>query len=115
MNDSEINSSGDLAGQVAALQRQVFTLLLALIVVSGTLTVGKAALTITAANASKLYGATLPTFTATYSGFVNGDSASILTTPPTLTTTATAASAARKRLLPVRGFSRFHAEAGSRE
>jgi hypothetical protein len=36
MNDSEINSPGDLAGQVAALQRQVFTLLLALIVVSGT-------------------------------------------------------------------------------
>ena len=37
MNDSEINSSSDLAGQVAALQRQVFALLLALIVVSGTL------------------------------------------------------------------------------
>jgi hypothetical protein len=37
MNDSEINSPGDLAGRVAALQRQVFTLLLALIVVSGTL------------------------------------------------------------------------------
>ena len=34
MNDS--NSPSDLAGQVAALQRQVFTLLLALIVVSGT-------------------------------------------------------------------------------
>jgi|SRR5208283_2697835 len=37
MNDSEINPPADLAGQVAALQRQVFTLLLALIVVSGTL------------------------------------------------------------------------------
>ncbi len=39
MNDPEmnLNSPGDLAGQVAALQRQVFTLLLALIVVSGTL------------------------------------------------------------------------------
>ena len=37
MNDPEINSPGDLAGHVAALQRQVFTLLLALIVVSGTL------------------------------------------------------------------------------
>jgi hypothetical protein len=41
MNETESNSpqSGDLASQVAALQRQVFTLLLALIVVSGTLTV----------------------------------------------------------------------------
>ena len=37
MNDPEINSPSDMAGQVAALQRQVFTLLLALIVVSGTL------------------------------------------------------------------------------
>ena len=37
MNDSEINSPSDLAGQVAALQRQLFALLLALIVVSGTL------------------------------------------------------------------------------
>ncbi len=36
MNESEINSPSDLAGQLAALQRQVFTLLLALIVVSGT-------------------------------------------------------------------------------
>ena len=35
MND--LNPQNDLAGQVAALQRQVFTLLLALIVVSGTL------------------------------------------------------------------------------
>ncbi len=59
---------------------------------SGTLTVSKAALTITAANASKLYGAVLPALTASYSGFVNGDTASSLTTPPTLTTTATAAS-----------------------
>ena len=37
MNDTEINSTGDLAGQLAALQRQVFTLLMALIVVSSTL------------------------------------------------------------------------------
>jgi len=37
MNNPEINSPSDLAGQVAALQRQVFTLLLALIVVSGTI------------------------------------------------------------------------------
>ena len=41
MNETETNSPapGELAEQVLALQRQVFTLLLALIVVSGTLTV----------------------------------------------------------------------------
>jgi hypothetical protein len=39
MNDSEIKSTGttDLAGQVDSLQRQVMVLLLALIVLSGTL------------------------------------------------------------------------------
>jgi hypothetical protein len=41
MNEPELNSPepADLSGQLAALQRQVFTLLVALIVVSGTLTV----------------------------------------------------------------------------
>ena len=59
---------------------------------SGTLTVNKAALTITAVSTNKLYGAAVPALTASYSGFVNGDTASSLTTPPALTTTATAAS-----------------------
>ena len=40
-----------------------------------------AALTITADDKSKVYGAALPTLTASYSGFVNGDDASSLTTP----------------------------------
>ena len=60
--------------------------------VAGTLTVTPAALTITANNQTKVYGAALPTLTASYSGFVNGDTAASLTTPPTLTTTATASS-----------------------
>ena len=36
--------------------------------------------------------AALPTLTASYTGFVNGDTAASLTTQPTLTTTATSAS-----------------------
>ena len=59
---------------------------------AGTLTVTPAALTITANNQTKVYGAALPTLTASYSGFVNGDTSASLTTQPTLTTTATAAS-----------------------
>jgi hypothetical protein len=59
---------------------------------AGTLSVTPAALTITADNRTKVYGAALPTLTASYSGFVNGDSASSLTTLPTLGTTATPAS-----------------------
>ena len=43
--------------------------------VGGTLTVTPAALTITADNKSKVYGAALPALTASYSGFVNGDTA----------------------------------------
>jgi subtilisin-like proprotein convertase family protein len=61
---------------------------------NGTLTVNPAALTITANDTNKVYGAALPTFTASYTGFVNGDTASSLTTPVTLETSATASSPA---------------------
>ena len=57
-----------------------------------TQTVIPATLTITANNQTKVYGAALPTLTASYSGFVNGDTTASLTTQPTLTTTATAGS-----------------------
>jgi len=59
---------------------------------NGALTITPAALTITANNQTKIYGATLPTLTASYAGFVNGDNVASLTTSPTVTTTATAAS-----------------------
>jgi uncharacterized repeat protein (TIGR03803 family) len=60
--------------------------------VPGTLTITPAALTITADNKTKVYGDPLPTLTASYSGFVNGDTASNLTTLPTLSTAATPSS-----------------------
>src|SRR5207253_3169893 len=60
---------------------------------AGTLPVTPAALTITADDKSKVYGAALPALTASYSGFVNGDTASDLATPVSLSTTATATSA----------------------
>ena len=53
--------------------------------VAGTLTVTPAPLTITADNQTKVYGAALPTLTASYIGFVNGDTSASLTTQPTLT------------------------------
>ncbi|WP_264532171.1 MBG domain-containing protein [Flavobacterium sp. N502540] len=56
-------------------------------------TVNKAALTITAVDKSKTYGSANPTLTASYSGFVNGDSESILTTAPNISTTAQTGSA----------------------
>jgi subtilisin-like proprotein convertase family protein len=62
--------------------------------VGGYLTNTPAALTITANSTNKLYGATVPVFTASYSGFTNGDSAASLTTPVSLTSAATAASPA---------------------
>jgi len=56
-------------------------------------TVNKATLTVTAANAAKVYGAPVPVFTATFTGFVNGDTqASAVTGAPGLTTAATATS-----------------------
>jgi hypothetical protein len=62
--------------------------------VTGALTVNPVALTITANNQSKAYGATLPGLTVSYSGFVNGDTAASLTTAPTVTTTGLATSPA---------------------
>ncbi|MCC8424742.1 MBG domain-containing protein, partial [Mucilaginibacter sp. UR6-11] len=52
----------------------------------GTLTIGKAQLTITADNQSKAYGDAVPTLTASYAGFVNGETSASLTTAPTLAT-----------------------------
>jgi hypothetical protein len=59
----------------------------------GELTVTRALLTITANNLVKNFDAPNPALTWTASGFVNGDSTSVLTTVPTCTTTATATSA----------------------
>jgi RHS repeat-associated protein len=60
--------------------------------VNGTLTIAPAPLTITANSQTMTYGGPPPALTASYSGFVNGDTAVSLTTPPTFGTTATAAS-----------------------
>ena len=60
--------------------------------VSGEIGVTAAALVVTASSSSMAYGGHVPTIKASYSGFVNGDSASSLTTPPTCSTTATSSS-----------------------
>jgi hypothetical protein len=49
---------------------------------------GMGSLTITASSASMPYGGTVPAITPSYSGFVGGDTAASLTTPPTCSTTA---------------------------
>jgi hypothetical protein len=59
---------------------------------AGVLTVLPAELTVTADPQSKLYGAPLPTLTATYRGFVNGETAASLANPAALATSATVAS-----------------------
>jgi hypothetical protein len=55
-------------------------------------TVSKAALTVTASGGAMTYGAAPPAITASYRGFVHGDSAASLTTRPACSTTATSAS-----------------------
>jgi hypothetical protein len=59
---------------------------------STSITVNQAVLTISANNQTKLYGAVVPSLSASYGGFVNGESASVLDTPVSLNTTATEAS-----------------------
>jgi photosystem II stability/assembly factor-like uncharacterized protein len=58
-----------------------------------TIQVLKAHLTVTASNATKTYGASLPTFSDTITGFVNNDPPTVVSGSPSLSTTATASSA----------------------
>ena len=60
--------------------------------VNGTLTINKAPLTVTAKNYIIKQGQALPTFEATYSGFKNSETSSVLTTQPSFSCSATSAS-----------------------
>ena len=60
--------------------------------VNGKLTITKAPLTVTAKSYTIKQGDALPTFEAEYSGFKNNETASVLSTQPTIRTTATSAS-----------------------
>jgi len=64
---------------------------LAATTISTTANITKATLTVTAVSLSRVYGAANPTLTATYAGFVNGETlaTSGVTGSPSLTTTAT--------------------------
>jgi uncharacterized repeat protein (TIGR03803 family) len=59
---------------------------------SASQTVDKAHLTITADEKAMIYGGAVPALTATITGFVNGETAGVLSGVPSLTTTAIAAS-----------------------
>jgi hypothetical protein len=59
--------------------------------INATLTANPAPLTITADNKTMTYGGTAPALTASYSGFVNGDTAASLTSPAALSTTTNVA------------------------
>lgn len=61
--------------------------------VNGTLTIEKAPLTITANSYTIKQGEALPAFEATYEGFKNNETSTVLTRQPSITTTATSASA----------------------
>jgi hypothetical protein len=60
--------------------------------VSGTLNITKAPVSVLVNNDSRTYGAANPSFTLTYTGLVNNESASVIDTPPTVSTTATSTS-----------------------
>jgi probable HAF family extracellular repeat protein len=63
----------------------------------------QAPLTITANNATKVYGADLPSLTASYSGFVNGDTVDSLDVQATATTDATTSSQVGSYVITVTG------------
>lgn len=58
----------------------------------GTLTINPAIITVIASSPSMTYGGTVPTITPSYTGFVDSDTSSIITTLPTCSTNATSTS-----------------------
>ena len=68
-----------------------------------TINIDPVPLTITAHDATMVYGTSLPQFTASYAGFVNQDTAASLATPPILATLATATSPVGSYLVTVSG------------
>ena len=60
--------------------------------VTGRLTIGKATLTITTNNASMTYGSSVPAFTYTPTGFVNSETAAVISGTVSHTTTGTSSS-----------------------
>jgi len=61
--------------------------------VNGTLTINKATLTVTAASPTITYGGTVPTYTASFAGFLSGDTVAVVSGAPSLTTSPTTPSA----------------------
>jgi len=70
---------------------------------SAKLEIQRAALTITANNATMCQGSNLPTFTAAYSGFKNGEGENSLTAKPIIITTAISSSVAGIYVITVSG------------
>ena len=60
--------------------------------VTGTITVNKKSLTVTASSPTVSFGSAIPTITPAYSGFANGENSTSVAVPPTCTTTYTTSS-----------------------
>ncbi len=70
--------------------------------INGLLTVTPAPLTVTANNASMVYGGAVPAFSDQITGFANGQNASVVVGKPNITTTATSASHVADGPYPIR-------------
>ncbi len=77
------------AGTVTVAANQAGNTTYAAVQATQSIMVDKATLTVTANNSTRIYGVANPVFTASYSGFVNGDTTALLTGSPSLTTAAT--------------------------
>ncbi len=84
-------ATGSVAGAYAITQGTIGVTLLgySLGFTNGTLTINKATLTVAAEDKTRQWGQQNPPFTASITGFVNGDDASVVSGSPTLTSMAT--------------------------
>ena len=79
-----------IGGTVGTLASDMYSFTIA----SGSLTIQKAVLTVTANSAAMIYGGARPALTYTVTGFANGETATVVSGLPSLTTIATASSSA---------------------
>lgn len=86
-NNKIVNATGFI---LAGAQAANYALITTSTSTTGTIT--QKPLTITADNKEKFQGLPLPTFTASYSGFISGENNTVLTVQPSFSTTATATS-----------------------
>jgi MBG domain (YGX type)/Pentapeptide repeats (8 copies) len=94
LSASQVLAAGTYPGTITCRANRLILINYSVTFKPGTLTVNRAHLTVSADNKSMTYGDPVPPLTSTISGFVNGESSSVVSGAPSCTTTGTTSSPA---------------------